>query len=94
MHHLCRIGQEEYDKLRPFSYANADVVLIAFSVDKPKSLENSQGKWIAEVLHYCPDVPIILVGLKTDLRTQIPGKYVTSDYVLLFHIIINRSKSR
>ena len=27
-------GQEEYDKLRPLSYPNTDVVLICFSVDR------------------------------------------------------------
>jgi hypothetical protein len=25
-------------------------------------------QWISEVLHFCPDTPIILVGCKTDLR--------------------------
>merc|ERR1712113_1051026 len=25
-------------------------------------------KWIPEVRHYCPDTPLLLVGLKADLR--------------------------
>jgi small GTP-binding protein len=33
-------GQENYDRLRPLSYPNADVVLICFSVDSPDSLDN------------------------------------------------------
>eukprot|EP01133_Synstelium_polycarpum_P014037 gene14037-16548_t len=41
-------GQEEYDKLRPLSYANAN--------------------WYPEVMHFCPDVPQILVGTKSDTR--------------------------
>ena len=35
-------GQEDFDRLRPFSYANTDVVLIAFSVDNVASLESVQ----------------------------------------------------
>lgn len=33
-------GQEDYDRLRTLSYPDSDVVLIAFSVDTPESLEN------------------------------------------------------
>jgi GTPase SAR1 family protein len=36
---LCR-GQEEYERLRPLSYSKAHVILIAFSVDTPDSLDN------------------------------------------------------
>jgi len=61
-------GQEEYDRLRPLSYANANVFLICFSVVNPTSYENVSSKWYPEVIHFCPDVPQILVGTKTDLR--------------------------
>ncbi|KAJ7144517.1 putative GTPase Rho1 [Mycena epipterygia] len=61
-------GQEEYDRLRPLSYPNADVVLICFSVDSPDSLDNVKEAWIAEVLHFCRNIPIVLVACKTDLR--------------------------
>jgi len=61
-------GQEEYDRLRPLSYANANVFLICFSVVNPTSYENVQSKWYPEVIHFCPDVPQILVGTKIDLR--------------------------
>jgi hypothetical protein len=37
-------GQEEYERLRPMSYSRAHVVLIAFSVDTPDSLENVTQK--------------------------------------------------
>ncbi|CAG8506970.1 5352_t:CDS:2, partial [Dentiscutata heterogama] len=61
-------GQEEYERLRPLSYSKAHVILIAFSVDLPDSLENVAAKWIGEVTSHCPNIPIILVGLKKDLR--------------------------
>ncbi|KAJ9663161.1 Rho GTPase [Neophaeococcomyces mojaviensis] len=61
-------GQEDYERLRPLAYSQSHVILIGFSVDSPDSLENVQHKWIEEARDKCPDVPIILVGLKNDLR--------------------------
>lgn len=37
-------GQEEYDRLRPLSYPESDVILIVFSVDFPTSLHNVTDK--------------------------------------------------
>ncbi|CAH8449214.1 unnamed protein product [Schistosoma turkestanicum] len=61
-------GQEDYDRLRPLSYPDTDVVLICYSIDTPDSLANIPEKWIPEIKHFCPNVPIILVGNKKDLR--------------------------
>eukprot|EP01101_Sappina_pedata_P002695 TRINITY_DN1290_c0_g1_i1.p1 TRINITY_DN1290_c0_g1~~TRINITY_DN1290_c0_g1_i1.p1 ORF type:complete len:194 (-),score=47.07 TRINITY_DN1290_c0_g1_i1:15-596(-) len=63
-------GQEEYDRLRPLSYPQTDVFLVCFSIISHSSLENVKQKWAPEAKHNCPDTPIILVGTKTDLRTN------------------------
>ena len=63
-------GQEDYDRLRPLSYPDTDVILRCFSIDSPDSLENIPEKWTPEVRHFCPNVPIILVGNKRDLRND------------------------
>ena len=63
-------GQEDYDRLRPLSYPDTDVILMCFSIDSPDSLENIPEKWTPEVRHFCPNVPIILVGNKLDLRND------------------------
>jgi len=63
-------GQEEYDRLRPLSYANANVFLICFSLVNPVSFENVSAKWYPEVMHFCPEVPQILVGTKLDARSD------------------------
>ncbi|RIA04918.1 hypothetical protein BRARA_K00798 [Brassica rapa] len=57
-----------YNRLRPLSYRGADVFLLAFSLISKASYENITKKWIPELRHYAPGVPIILVGTKLDLR--------------------------
>eukprot|EP01091_Cochliopodium_minus_P011028 TRINITY_DN305_c0_g1_i7.p1 TRINITY_DN305_c0_g1~~TRINITY_DN305_c0_g1_i7.p1 ORF type:complete len:196 (+),score=49.00 TRINITY_DN305_c0_g1_i7:83-670(+) len=61
-------GQEDYDRLRPLSYPQTDVFLICFSVVNPSSFDNINQRWLPEIKHHNPDTPIILVGLKVDLR--------------------------
>ena len=64
------VGDEEYDRLRPLSYIDADVILMCFSIDSPESLAKVFEKWAPEVRYFCPDVPIILIGNKKDLRND------------------------
>ncbi|KZT03185.1 ras-domain-containing protein [Laetiporus sulphureus 93-53] len=62
-------GQEEYERLRPMSYSKSHVILIAFAIDTPDSLENVTVKWIEEVRSICgPTIPVLLVGCKSGLR--------------------------
>nr|XP_025638351.1 rac-like GTP-binding protein RAC13 isoform X1 [Arachis hypogaea]XP_025638352.1 rac-like GTP-binding protein RAC13 isoform X1 [Arachis hypogaea] len=61
-------GQEDYNRLRPLSYRGADVFLLCFSLISKASYENISKKWIPELRHYAPNVPIVLVGTKLDLR--------------------------
>lgn len=61
-------GQEDYDRLRPLSYPDTDVLLFCFSVDSQRSLEHIQRRWYPEAEHFLPGVPKVLVGLKADLR--------------------------
>uniref|UniRef100_A0A8D0KVD2 Rho-related GTP-binding protein RhoD n=1 Tax=Strix occidentalis caurina TaxID=311401 RepID=A0A8D0KVD2_STROC len=61
-------GQEDYDRLRPLSYSDANVVLICFDVTNPHSYDNILTKWYPEVNHFCKGIPVLLVGCKTDLR--------------------------
>ncbi|NXA21280.1 RHOF protein, partial [Ibidorhyncha struthersii] len=61
-------GQEDYDRLRPLSYSDANAVLICFDVTNPNSYENVLTKWYPEVNHFCKGVPVLVVGCKTDLR--------------------------
>ncbi len=68
--HRDTAGQEDYDRLRPLSYPLTDVFLLMFSVISPSSLHNITLKWLPEITHYCPNVPMVLVGNKIDLRNE------------------------
>merc|ERR1712232_100553 len=61
-------GQEGYARIRTLSYPKTDIFLLCFSVVNPYSFENVKETWLPELRHHCPNVPIILVGTKTDLR--------------------------
>ena len=63
-------GQEDYDRLRPLSYPQTDVFLICFSLISPSSFENVKNKWYPELQHHAPNTPVIIVGLKLDLRND------------------------
>ncbi|XP_017552075.1 ras homolog family member Ua [Pygocentrus nattereri] len=69
---LCdTAGQDEFDKLRPLCYTNADVFLLCFSVVTPSSFQNVREKWIPEIRRHCPRAPILLVGTQADLRQDV-----------------------
>ncbi|KAJ3701017.1 hypothetical protein LUZ61_004722 [Rhynchospora tenuis] len=61
-------GQEDYSRLRPLSYRGADVFILAFSLISRPSYENVLKKWMPELRRFSPNVPVVLVGTKLDLR--------------------------
>lgn len=63
-------GSSAYDALRPLTYPEADAVLVCFALDNRESLVNVEQKWAPEIRESLPNVPIILVGNKQDLRNS------------------------
>eukprot|EP00301_Raphidiophrys_heterophryoidea_P012239 c18642_g1_i1.p1 GENE.c18642_g1_i1~~c18642_g1_i1.p1 ORF type:complete len:210 (+),score=51.13 c18642_g1_i1:79-708(+) len=63
-------GQEEFDQLRPLSYSDANIFLVCFAVTSPVSFENVKSKWLPELAKHQPKAPTVLVGTKSDLRTD------------------------
>ncbi|XP_011499077.1 PREDICTED: rho-related protein racB-like [Ceratosolen solmsi marchali] len=69
---LCdTAGQDDFDPLRSLCYPDTDVFLICFSVVSPTSYHSVATKWINEVNGHCPNTPVILVGTKSDLRSDV-----------------------
>ncbi|XP_035213742.1 ras-like GTP-binding protein RHO [Stegodyphus dumicola] len=60
--------QDHYSQIRTLNYPGTDVALLCFSVDDPNSLENIKKKWLPELKLYCPNIPFLVVGNKSDLR--------------------------
>ncbi|XP_040190536.1 rho-related GTP-binding protein RhoG-like [Rana temporaria] len=63
-------GQDEYRSLRALVYPETNVAIICFDISGPSSYERVQNYWYPEVTHHCPNIPILLVGTKKDLRTN------------------------
>jgi len=71
-------GQEDYDRLRPLSYPQTDAFFMCFSVVDRESFDHISTKWLPELKRYCPTVPIVLVGTKTDLRDPANEDHITT----------------
>jgi Ras-related C3 botulinum toxin substrate 1 len=63
-------GQQDFDKIRPMSYKEADFYLLFFSVVNPTSLENVKLRWVEEIKFNSPNIPYFLVGTQIDSREQ------------------------
>jgi small GTP-binding protein len=68
-------GAEDYDRIRPLSYPGTAVVGIGFSVVSRSSFEGVTEKWLPEIRQHLGQTPIILIGMKADLRDDVTGPY-------------------
>lgn len=66
-------GQEDFDNLRPLSYSDTNVFLVAYSISAPDSFSNITSRWMKELEKQAPGVPFILVGTKMDTRDEAPS---------------------
>ncbi|XP_067109252.1 rho-related GTP-binding protein RhoE-like [Osmerus mordax] len=64
-------GSPYYDNVRPLSYPDSDAVLICFDISQPETLDSVLKKWRGEILEFCPNTKMLLVGCKSDLRTDL-----------------------
>ena len=64
-------GEATYEGLRRLSYPTASVFLVCYSVNSRESFENIRKVWFPEIhRHGPPNVPIVIVGTKQDLRPR------------------------
>ncbi|XP_073762398.1 rho-related GTP-binding protein RhoU isoform X2 [Danio rerio] len=62
---------DDFDRLRPLCYRDADVFLLCYSVVLPSSFRSVTDRWAPEINRICPGVPIILVGTQCDLLEDV-----------------------
>uniref|UniRef100_A0A7S0JF23 Uncharacterized protein n=1 Tax=Calcidiscus leptoporus TaxID=127549 RepID=A0A7S0JF23_9EUKA len=70
---VCRrVGCQAHAKrsVGPHSMTDASAQ-VAFSLISRASYENVKHKWWPELKHHCPGVPMLLVGTKLDLRSDV-----------------------
>ena len=63
------VGQEKLVTLRKRYYTGAHGAVIVFDITRKESFDHIEN-WIKEVEEKCPDIPIIIVGNKTDLEEE------------------------
>lgn len=63
-------GQEGYARIRTLSYPKTDIFILCFSVVNHPSFINVKDRWYVEIKHHCPNVPMLIVGTKSDLRND------------------------
>lgn len=65
-------GRKDYRPIRACTYKKVDLILLVFALDEPETLDQACNYWIGEINEFLnPDIPIILVGTKQDIRDEI-----------------------
>ncbi|KAJ3325968.1 hypothetical protein HDV06_002353 [Boothiomyces sp. JEL0866] len=59
-----------YDKLKEIFLSDRDLIILCFDIGNRDSLASISEKWIQDILQFGTGTPIIVVGLKSDLRIQ------------------------
>ncbi|XP_043918749.1 rho-related GTP-binding protein RhoH [Protopterus annectens] len=67
-------GNDSFRGIRPLSYAQADVVLLCYSVTNHNSYLSVRNKWIGEVRSHLPKTPVLVVATQTDQREMGPHR--------------------
>ncbi|KAE9410722.1 P-loop containing nucleoside triphosphate hydrolase protein [Gymnopus androsaceus JB14] len=63
------VGSEDYNRLCPLSYPETHVVVLCFPLKTWTHSKIFRKRfWISKVMHFCPNIPIIFIGCKSDLR--------------------------
>lgn len=63
-------AQDHYSTIRTLSYEYSKAVILCYAIDNPTSLQNACEKWYPEIEKIIPNVPIVFVGNKIDLRSD------------------------
>ena len=63
-------GHDDLGRIRPIAYNGADCFLICYAMNDRNSFKNACTKWLNEIKNCAQTAPCILVGTKSDLRTE------------------------
>jgi len=66
-------GQEQFDRLHPSYYFQANACILAFDVTRKVTYKNLDT-WFKEIRQNCPDIPVICVANKIDIEPGMAKK--------------------
>lgn len=72
-------GQERYHSITKFYYRGANGVLLVYDISQRKSFENLDH-WIKEIREIEPDVIILLIGNKIDIKERQTQEIEAKEY--------------
>ena len=82
-------GQERWIKMRHTYYRGAQGALILGDLTREKSFLQIEDFWYSDIKKYCEDIPVLLIGNKNDLESEITkenidalGKKINAESVL------------
>lgn len=61
------LGQKDYKKMRIQGLSGAHGVILVSDLSRPETVKSTEEFWLPEITEICPNVPIIMVGNKSDI---------------------------
>ncbi|KAI1178469.1 P-loop containing nucleoside triphosphate hydrolase protein [Nemania sp. FL0916] len=61
-------GNVEWEPLQQLHYLAWDAIFLCYDVNNVRSFNKARTEWITQIRQHARDVPVILVGTKTDQR--------------------------
>ncbi|EAX89083.1 small GTP-binding protein, putative [Trichomonas vaginalis G3] len=68
-------GQEKYSALMPLYFRDKDIFIVVYDLTSLESLQNVE-KWVYKIHELSGEIPIIIVGNKSDLEPQVPQEQI------------------
>jgi GTP-binding nuclear protein Ran len=69
-------GQEKFGGLRAGYYIQSEAAMVMFSHDSA-STYNNVPRWISDVRKVCENIPVVVIGNKSDLHKKVTGQKVS-----------------
>ncbi|KAG8767068.1 hypothetical protein FRC12_006463 [Ceratobasidium sp. 428] len=70
------IDDDSHQRLRPITYIGTSIMALVFSMDDSDTLYDLEERWKGEVDHFCPGIPKMAFGCKSDLQTKDNARHV------------------
>ncbi|CAB3999091.1 rac-like GTP-binding ARAC7 [Paramuricea clavata] len=87
------MSHEDHDKLRTLCHPAVNLVIVSYSTDSQTTFENVRKRWLPEVNQYAPQIPVVLVGLKKDLKDNMSTGTDTNEEALVSEAQGHKMKS-